>query len=191
MLRRSSAVLRLTRASTTWNCQSIFRRLSLKRKRDWWRSANQRRKRRRKEKRNDSKIYINNRTQGYSFCVKHNSLPQPIIMFLLSFWNVKLIQKQKDTLIPTKQSIIMSVLIWILEDSILNNSLLWNDIFRMVILINSVFIPINKYDIYNVINASTVFVSFMYWANYLKNADLNTVSEIYNKMVNSFSSLKF
>jgi hypothetical protein len=50
---------------------------------------------------------------------------------------------------------------------------------------------INKCNIYNVINASTVFVSFMYWANYLKNADLNTVSEIYNKMVNSFISLNF
>lgn len=50
---------------------------------------------------------------------------------------------------------------------------------------------INKCDIYDVINASTVFVSFMYWAYYLKNADLNAVSEIYNKMVNSFISLNF
>jgi hypothetical protein len=48
---------------------------------------------------------------------------------------------------------------------------------------------INKSDIYNVINASTVFTSFMYWAYYLKNADLDTVLEIYNKMVNSFISL--
>jgi aminoglycoside phosphotransferase (APT) family kinase protein len=50
---------------------------------------------------------------------------------------------------------------------------------------------INKIDIYNVINASTVFTSFLYWAYYLKNADLNTVSEVYNKMVNSFISLNF
>lgn len=49
---------------------------------------------------------------------------------------------------------------------------------------------VKKSDIYNVINASTVFTSFMYWAYYLKNADLNTVSEVYNKMVNSFISLK-
>lgn len=50
---------------------------------------------------------------------------------------------------------------------------------------------INKGDIYYVINASTVFTSFMYWAYYLKNADLNTVSEVYNKMINSFISLNF
>lgn len=46
-----------------------------------------------------------------------------------------------------------------------------------------------KSDIYNVINASTVFTSFMHWAYYLKNADLNSVSKIYSKMINSFTSL--
>ncbi|NSW92430.1 MAG: aminoglycoside phosphotransferase family protein [Firmicutes bacterium] len=48
---------------------------------------------------------------------------------------------------------------------------------------------INKTDIYNTINASTVFVSFMFWAYYLKNVDFNSVSKVYNKMINSFIAL--
>ena len=42
-----------------------------------------------------------------------------------------------------------------------------------------------------IINASNVFVSFMYWAFYLKGATVDRVWGVYDKMINSFNALQF
>jgi hypothetical protein len=50
-------------------------------------------------------------------------------------------------------------------------------------------VNIKKEEIHKMINASNVFTSFMYWAFYLKGADVDRVRGIYEKMLNSFKDL--
>lgn len=50
---------------------------------------------------------------------------------------------------------------------------------------------INSSEIYQVINASTVFTSFLFWPNYLKNAPSDKVFTIYNEMAAAFHRLEF
>jgi len=51
-------------------------------------------------------------------------------------------------------------------------------------------IPTEKNKIYKVINASNVFISYMYWAFYLRDSNLDRVRGIYGKMISSFKSLE-
>lgn len=48
---------------------------------------------------------------------------------------------------------------------------------------------IKKEEIYQIINASNVFTSFMHWPFYLKGADIDRVRGIYENMLNSFEVL--
>jgi thiamine kinase-like enzyme len=50
-------------------------------------------------------------------------------------------------------------------------------------------VNIKKEEIYQIINASNVFTSFIHWPFYLKGADIDRVRDIYGNMLNSFEAL--
>ncbi len=45
-------------------------------------------------------------------------------------------------------------------------------------------------EVYAVINASTAYVSFMFWAYYLTDADVHSVWQVYDRMVSAFQALR-
>jgi thiamine kinase-like enzyme len=51
-------------------------------------------------------------------------------------------------------------------------------------------VNIKKEEIYQIINASNVFTSFIHWPFYLKGADIDRVRGIFENMLNSFYKIK-